>query len=112
MSNPECHYNVECRIELRPEAIGADKDFKDLRVFKVFSDGGDRREGLRCSMGAMGMMGEPGDIGAMGMMGAMGLMGAMVMGAMVMDEMGAMWERCGNDVDYGMAGRDTRAWTL
>ena len=44
--------NVECRIELRPEAIGADKDFKDLRVFKVFSDGGDRREWLRCSMGA------------------------------------------------------------
>ena len=41
--------NVECRIELRPEAIGADKD---LRVFKVFSDGGDRREGLRCFMGA------------------------------------------------------------
>ena len=38
--------NVECRIGLRPEAIGADKDFKDLRVFKVFSDGGDRREGL------------------------------------------------------------------
>ena len=31
---------------LRPETIGADKDFKD------FSDGGDRREGLRCSMGA------------------------------------------------------------
>ena len=53
------------------------------------------------------MMGEPGDIGAMGMMGAMGLMGAMVM-----DEMGTMWERCGNDVDYGMAGRDTRTWTL
>ena len=84
--------NVECRIELRPEAIGADKDFKNLRTFKDFSDGGDRREWLRCSMGAMGMMGEPGDIGAMGMMGAMGLMG------MVMDEMGAMWERCGNDV--------------
>ena len=52
MTNPECHYNVECRIELRPEAIGADKDFKDLRAFKDFSDGGDRREGLRCSMGA------------------------------------------------------------
>ena len=32
----------------------------------------------------MGMMEEPGDIGAMGMMGAM-----------VMDEMGAMWKRCG-----------------
>ena len=31
---------------LRPETIGADKDFKD------FSDGGDRREWLRCSMGA------------------------------------------------------------
>ena len=74
--------NGGCRIGLRPEAIGADKDFKDLRVFKVFSDGGDRREGLRCSMGAMGMM------------GAMGLMGAMVM-----DEMGAMWERCGSDVE-------------
>ena len=44
--------NVGCRIGLRPEAIGADKDFKDLRVFKVFSDGGDRREGLRCFMGA------------------------------------------------------------
>lgn len=44
--------NVGCRIELRPEAIGADKDFKDLRVFKDFSDGGDRREGLRYSMGA------------------------------------------------------------
>ena len=43
MSNPECHYNVGCRIELRPEAIGADKDFKDLRVFKVFSDGGPAR---------------------------------------------------------------------
>ena len=28
---------------LRPETIGADKDF---------SDGGDRREWLRCSMGA------------------------------------------------------------
>ena len=29
---------------LRPETIGADKDFKDLRAFKDFSDGGDRRE--------------------------------------------------------------------
>ena len=37
---------------LRPETIGADKDFKDLRAFKDFSDGGDRRERLRCSMGA------------------------------------------------------------
>ena len=37
---------------LRPETIGADKDFKDLRDFKDFSDGGDRREWLRCSMGA------------------------------------------------------------
>lgn len=44
--------NVGCRIGLRPEAIGADKDFKDLRAFKDFSDGGDRREWLRCSMGA------------------------------------------------------------
>lgn len=44
--------NGGCRIGLRPEAIGADKDFKDLRAFKDFSDGGDRREGLRCSMGA------------------------------------------------------------
>lgn len=43
-------------------------------------------------------------------MGTMGMMGAP--GAMVMDEMGAMWERCGSDVDYGMAGRDTRTWTL
>ena len=46
-----------CRIRnlksgLRPERIGADKDFKDLRAFKDFSDGGDRREWLRCSMGA------------------------------------------------------------
>ena len=46
-----------CRIRnlksgLRPETIGADKDFKDLRAFKDFSDGGDRREWLRCSMGA------------------------------------------------------------
>ena len=37
---------------LRPETIGADKDFKDLRVFKVFSDGGDRREGLSVLWGA------------------------------------------------------------
>ena len=33
-----------CRIRnlksgLRPETIGADKDFKDLRAFKDFSDG-------------------------------------------------------------------------
>ena len=48
--------NVECRIELRPETIGADKDFKDLRAFKDFSDGGDRREWLRCSMGAYMVM--------------------------------------------------------
>ena len=54
------------------------------------------------AMGTMGMMGEPGDIGAMEMMGdvgaigAMGLMGMMgAPGMMVMDEMGAMWERCG-----------------
>lgn len=52
-----------CRIRnlksgLRPETIGADKDFKDLRAFKDFSDGGDRREWLRCSMGAyMGRVG-------------------------------------------------------
>lgn len=39
------------------------------------------------AMGTMGMMGELGDMGAMGMMGEPG--------AMVMDEMGAMWERCG-----------------
>ncbi len=49
----------------------------------------DGRSAVRAmgAMGTMGMMGEPGDIGAMGMMGAPG--------AMVMDEMGAMWERCG-----------------
>ena len=55
-----------CRIRnlksgLRPETIGADKDFKDLRDFKDFSDGGDRRE--CCDVGAMGtkgMMGAPG----------------------------------------------------
>lgn len=41
---------------LRPETIGADKDFKDLRAFKDFSDGGDRREWLRCSMGAYMVM--------------------------------------------------------
>ena len=41
---------------LRPETIGADKDFKDLRDFKGFSDGGDRREWLRCSMGAYMVM--------------------------------------------------------
>ena len=41
---------------LRPERIGADKDFKDLRDFKDFSDGGDRREWLRCSMGAYMVM--------------------------------------------------------
>ena len=41
---------------LRPERIGADKDFKDLRAFKDFSDGGDRREWLRCSMGAYMVM--------------------------------------------------------
>ena len=38
---------------LRPETIGADKDFKDLRDF---SEGGDRREWLRCSMGAYMVM--------------------------------------------------------
>lgn len=32
-------------------------------------------------------------MGAMGAIGAKGMMGAP--GAMVMDEMGAMWERCG-----------------
>ena len=41
---------------LRPETIGADKDFKDLRAFKDFSDGGVRREWLRCSMGAYMVM--------------------------------------------------------
>lgn len=66
--------------------------------------------GAMGAIGAMGMMGAIGAMGTMGMMGDMGMMGAP--GAMVMDEMGAMWERCGNDVDYGMAGRDTRTWTL
>ena len=55
-----------CRIRnlksgLRPETIGADKDFKDLRDFKGFGDGGDRRE--CCDVGDMGakeMMGAPG----------------------------------------------------
>ena len=49
------------KSELRPETIGADKDFKDLRAFKDFSDGGDRRE--CCDVGDMGakeMMGAPG----------------------------------------------------
>ena len=52
-----------CRIRnlksgLRPETIGADKDFKDLRDFKDCSEGGDRREGLRSYMGAyMGRVG-------------------------------------------------------
>ena len=57
---------------LRPETIGADKDFKDLRDFRDFSDGGDRREWLRCSMG--GVYGDVGAMGAKEMMGAPGAM--------------------------------------
>ena len=63
-----------CRIRnlksgLRPERIGADKDFKDLRAFKDW----DRRE--CCDVGAMGMMG---NVGAIGIMGTMGIMGVML----------------------------------
>ena len=70
-----------CRIRnlksgLRPETIGADKDFKDLRAFKDFSDGGDRRE---CC-----------DVGAMEMMGTMGMMGVL----------GVMWGDTGSELDY------------
>ena len=49
--------------------------------------------GTMGAMGTMGTMGMMGDVGAIGAMGLMGLMGAP--GAMVMDEMGAMWKRCG-----------------
>ena len=71
---------------LRPETIGADKDFKDLRAFKGFSDGGDRREWLRCSMG--GVYGDVGAMGAKGMMGA-----PRDVEVPVMDERRAMWKR-------------------
>ena len=71
---------------LRPETIGADKDFKDLRAFKDFSDGGDRRE--CCDVGDMGMMENVGAMGDMGMMGA-----PRDVEVPVMDEMRAMWKR-------------------
>ena len=47
-------FNVSAIIALQKKIrdLRDFKDFKDLRAFKDFSDGGDRREWLRCSMGA------------------------------------------------------------
>ncbi len=57
---------------LRPETIGADKDFKDLRAFKDFSDGWGPARVVEVFYG--GVYGDVGAMGAKEMMGAPGAM--------------------------------------